>query len=273
MLNKGVLYMQSKITMIQAQKKSGRYNVFVNQKYTFSISESVMIKYRVFKGMEIDEQLQEKLISADETSKIYNKAINFLSHQLRTQYEMANKLLDYTDNKDKINQVMAKLIYQHLIDDQKYADSFVRTEVHKTDKGPRWISYKLKQKHVSEENIEQSLANFYVEDDIINNCKIQATKLFNKHHRDAFKQRLHKTRTSLMTKGYDNSTISYVMDIMNFSVSEDDQQTLLKEQGKRIWKRNCKYDGYQRIIKTKQALYRKGFSLDAINHFVDEQSS
>lgn len=271
MLNKGGVDVTHKITMIQAQKRAGRYNIFINKKYSFSISENVMIKYQIFKGMEIDAQLQETLISADKTSRLYNKAINFLSHQLRTEYEMTNKLLEYSDNKVKIDQVMEKLISQHLIDDQKYADSFVRTEVHKKDKGPQWINYKLKQKYISEEIANQSLLNFYPKDEILINCQIQAGKLFKKYYRYAFKQRLNKTRTTLSRKGYDIDTISQVMDTMDFDIDQEYQQFLLKEQGARIWYRNRKYEGYQRIIKTKQALYRKGFTLDAINHFIDNQ--
>ena len=39
--------MVKKITMIQTQKKVGRFNIYINNKYAFPVSESVLIKYRL----------------------------------------------------------------------------------------------------------------------------------------------------------------------------------------------------------------------------------
>ena len=58
-----------KVTKITTQKREGRYNVFLDDQYAFPISEDVMIKYRIFKGMEIDKQLQEEILAADDVSK------------------------------------------------------------------------------------------------------------------------------------------------------------------------------------------------------------
>ena len=67
--------MASKITMIEAQKRKGRFNVYVDGAYAFPISENVMIKYRIFKGMEIDDELKEELVNADDISKLYIPSI------------------------------------------------------------------------------------------------------------------------------------------------------------------------------------------------------
>ena len=63
--------MTKKITKIMAQKRSGRYNVYLDDKYAFPISESVMIKFSVFKGMEVDDALAAEMIAADDISKAY----------------------------------------------------------------------------------------------------------------------------------------------------------------------------------------------------------
>lgn len=77
--------MTKKVTKIVAQKRAGRYNIYLDEQYAFPISESVMIKFRVFKGMEVDEQLQAAMIAADDVSKAYTRALDYLSHQLRTE--------------------------------------------------------------------------------------------------------------------------------------------------------------------------------------------
>ena len=47
-----------------------------------------MIKYRLAKGLELDEEMIEHLQQADLLSKAYNKALDHLSYQLRTKKEI-----------------------------------------------------------------------------------------------------------------------------------------------------------------------------------------
>ena len=78
--------------MITAQKKAGRYNVFLNGEYAFPISEETFIHFRLSKGMEITGALLEEIGEYETSAEAYNKALNFLTGQLRTQDEVAKKL-------------------------------------------------------------------------------------------------------------------------------------------------------------------------------------
>ncbi|UQS85574.1 recombination regulator RecX [Apilactobacillus apisilvae] len=265
--------MKTKITKISAQKRKGRFNVYINDQYAFPISENVMIKYHVFKGMEIDNELKNNLINDDNISKLYGKAIDFLSHQLRTERETINKLNDFTDNEDHVDKVINKLKEQKLINDQNYANSYVRTEVKKQDKGPSNVFFKLKAKFIDENKIKEAIDNYYSSDDEAINCSEQAKKLFNKHKRDAFKNRINKTKINLMKKGYSSEIINKSIDLLDFEPDVEQQKELLIQQGEKIWNRNRKYEGYQRSLKTKQSLYRKGFNIDDINNFIDSKNN
>lgn len=265
--------MKSKITMIEAQKRKGRFNVYVDGKYAFPMSENVMIKYRVFKGMEIDAELKNKLVNADEVSKLYSRGIDFLSHQLRTESEVVDKLKKYTENEQHIAQVMQRLTELELVNDQNYANSYVRTEVRKQDKGPNNVFYKLKKKKIPEAYIENAIENFYSDEDMRENCTIQIGKTFKKHRRDAFKNRLEKTKIAVMKKGYPMDVVLSMMDSMEFTVDEEQQMELLRKQFEKVWYRNRRYDHLQRVMKTKQSLYRKGFEMDDINRFIEEKES
>ncbi|WP_105956320.1 recombination regulator RecX [Apilactobacillus quenuiae] len=263
--------MNPKITKISAQKRKGRFNVYIDDHYAFPISENVMIKYRVFKGMEVDEKLKHQLINADNISKLYSKAIDFLSHQLRTESEIVKKLSNFTEDDSSIETVIKQLKDQHLINDQNYADSYVRTEVKKQDKGPSNVYFKLKSKSISEDKIQNAVENFYSDEDAIKNCIVQAKKIFNKHKRDAFKNRIQKTKVSLIKKGYNNDIVISAVDSLNLEPDNVQQEHLLEEQGEKFWLRNRNYDSKKRSLKTKQSLYRKGFNIDDINHFIDSK--
>ena len=53
----------------------------------------------------------------------------------------------------------------------------------------------------------------------------------------------------------------------------DQQEELLNHQAEKIWHRYRRYQGYEREMKFKQAMYRKGFDLDATQAWLDRQDS
>ena len=50
------------ITKISAQKRPGRYNIFLDEQYAFPVSEEVLIKYGLRKGIVLDEAAQDERI-------------------------------------------------------------------------------------------------------------------------------------------------------------------------------------------------------------------
>ena len=41
------------ITKIEAQKKKGRYNIYLNDAFAFGVDEATVVKYTLFKGTEL----------------------------------------------------------------------------------------------------------------------------------------------------------------------------------------------------------------------------
>ncbi|CAJ1227072.1 recombination regulator RecX [Lactiplantibacillus xiangfangensis] len=263
--------MTKKITKIVAQKRAGRFNVYLDDQYAFPISESVMIKFRVFKGMEVDEALQAQMIAADDVSKAYTRALEYLSHQLRTEKEVHDKLRDEDLDEDVITATMRQLREMRLLNDQQYADAYVRTAKRTSDKGPRVIRQKLRQKGVGEQLIDDALASQFSADDRLDNAQELAKKLVRRYHHQAFKTMQQKVRQGLMTKGFDAETISNAIEALDLQPDTDDQWDALVSQGQKLWQRNRKYSFSERAMRTKRSLYQKGFMMDDINRFIDEQ--
>lgn len=263
--------MTKKITKIVAQKRAGRYNVYLDDKYAFPISESVMIKFRVFKGMEVDPQLQAQMIAADDVAKAYNRALEYLSHQLRTEKEVHDKLRDEDLDEDVIAATMQQLREMRLLNDQQYADAYVRTAKRTSDKGPRVIRQKLRQKGVGEQLIDDALAGQFSSDDRLDNATALAKKLAHRYQRQAFKTMQQKVRQGLMTKGFDAETVGNAIAALDLQPDTDAQWTALVDQGSKLWRRNRKYAFSERAMRTKRSLYQKGFLMGDINRFIDEQ--
>ena len=50
----------AKVTKIQAQKRKGRYNVFLDGQYAFPVAETTLIEFRLMNGVELtDDQIKE----------------------------------------------------------------------------------------------------------------------------------------------------------------------------------------------------------------------
>ena len=168
------------ITSISSQKKPGRYNVFIDGEYAFAVDEQVLIDFMLTKGMEVSPELQEKIQQADHAQKAYQSALHYLSYQLRSEKEIYDYLAgkDYEDYADR---VMEKLREMQLLDDQLYAESFVRTKATINYHGPLEIRRNLFRKGVSERLIDQALLSEYSDEMRLENAQRLADKQIKKN--------------------------------------------------------------------------------------------
>lgn len=258
------------VTKIIAQKRKGRFNVYVNDKYAFPVSEEVMIKFHIFKEMELNDQLIEEIKDADDFSKLYNYAVNYLSYQLRTEQEIMDKLKNETENLEKIELVINRLKNLNLLSDRNYAESYVRSVKNEGNKGPKSIFQKLNQKGIDQQTIEDAINQFYSIDDIHNNAFNQAEKIYHKNKRYPYNKKIEKVKTALMQKGYEFDIINQVIEEADFEKNDGNEHDLINQEGMKIFNkyRNLSYN--ERVMKSKQALVRKGFSFDDINLFFNE---
>lgn len=259
-----------KVTKITAQKRQGRYNVFLDDHYAFPISEDVMIKFRIFKGMEIDDQLQAKILAADDVSKAYTRALAFLSGHLRTEKEIKQKLQENEIPETTIEATLKKLRGLNLVNDLQYAGSYVRTMARTSDKGPIVIRRNLRAKGVLENDIDEGLREYPEEQQVENGVEI-AEKLSHRYRRDPVSKMKQKVRQGLMTKGFSGDVITQILAKTHFEMNPELEDEKLQNEFIKVWHRNRRYPFMQRKLRTKRTLYSKGFQSDDINRLLDQQ--
>ena len=262
----------AKITKIEAQKRQGRYNIYLDGKYAFPVAESVLIQFRLTKGMEIDQELEAQITTADQIARAYSRMLDYLSHQLRTESDVIQKLRDLETPEEFIEPVLQKLRAQKLLDDHEYAASYVRTEMNTDLKGPGNIRQKLRLKKIGENDIDDALAQFTLERQLENATKL-AKKLFRRYRSQPTRRQEQKVRQGLMTKGYSSTIYDQIKDQVEPEEDLDQQEELLNHQAEKIWHRYRRYSDREREMKFKQAMYRKGFDLDATQAWLDRQDS
>ncbi|CAJ1226979.1 regulatory protein RecX [Levilactobacillus zymae] len=255
------------ITMIEAQKRAGRFNVYVDGHYAFPVSESVLIDFRLFKGMEVDQQLEAQLSAADDVAKAYNRALDYLSQQLRTEKEVRDKLAGLEIPPEVIDETLGRLADLNLVDDAHYAASYVRTMMRTSDKGPRVIRQHLRQKGVLEQPIDDALKLYTPEERQTVGTAV-AQKLAKRYRHQAFHTQEQKIRQGLMTRGFASDEVGTMLATLDLQPDVDEQAALLAKQGEKLWHKYRTLAASERKYKTKQALYRKGFGLDDIDHWL-----
>lgn len=259
-----------KVTKVESQKRPGRYNIYLNDEYAFPISEEVLIKFAIFKGTELTSVLVEQIKAADSVSKLYGKAVDFISYRQRTEYEVRTKLQTLSENEEAIESTIEKLKQIKLLDDENYANSYVRQIADGQAKGPQAGIIYLKQKGIAEVLITNALDEFYPETTVRENATVLAQKLFDHQNRYPYNKRIEKAKLALMRKGFGFDVIDQAISQIDAEIDEDEQSQLLKQAGMKLWKKYRAEEPYQRRQKLKQSLYRKGFDFDAIDDFVDE---
>lgn len=148
-----------KITAIRRQERlKGRYSIFVDEKYAFSLSADALLEEGLASGKEIDEpQLKAyKKLSADD--KAYNLALAYVIRRLRSRWELTDYFRRKSYDKALASQIMDKLKHLDLVDDKKFAEAWIRNRRLLKPVSQRRLVAELRQKRIAEEIIEQALA-------------------------------------------------------------------------------------------------------------------
>lgn len=265
------------ITKITTQQKNKeRYNIFTNEgsgeHYAFSVDEAVLIKFGLKKGMDLDDLLYTEICYEDDIRKSYNLALNYLGRRMRSEEEVRQFLSEKDVDPPIIQEVILKLYQYKFLDDEQYALAFVRTQKNTTDKGPVLIRQELRDKGIKAALIDKAMAQYpYAEQ--LETAKKLCVKLSSRNKRDSERILKQKLEQMLIRKGFDYTVISEAVS-ESAGMQQNDEWEALQYQARKLHR---KYEGesqYDYDRKMKQALFRKGFSLeqieDYLNHIDDE---
>ncbi len=263
-----------KIGKITVQKKNkSRFNVFIDrgngEEFGFSIDEEVYIKSGIRKGMELTEEHIEELLIEDQFSKGLNSAVHFLSYRMRSIQEVDQYL-----SKREIDPVTRKAVIGRLqemgyLNDLDFAKMFIRSKIATTKKGPKALKQELHQKGVSGKTIEEALM-VYPQDEQIEeatNLVQKKVKQYKKLSENALKQKLAQV---LQQKGFSWSVIEQAIEKASLEKDEEEEREALELQAQKAHRKYGKFTGWEYKQKMKQSLYRKGFPMEMIEEWLDD---
>ena len=146
------------ITAIKQQEKlKGRYSVFVDGKYAFSLSDTALLDARLTQNMELTgEDLKSyKQLSLDD--KVYGNALRYAAMRLRSRWELESYLQRKQASPDLAIQIMDKLERIGMINDLAFAQSWVENRHLLRPTSKRKLQQELQAKRLSGDIIQQVL--------------------------------------------------------------------------------------------------------------------
>ncbi len=151
-----------KITKIENQKNKDRKNIYIDDKFSFGVSEILIIDYDLFVGKEISEKDIIRYKEGDNKQKCLEKSYRLLSIRPRSEKELRDKLRERF-KEGKINECINKLKDYGYIHDQEFARIWVNDR--RKQRGKKALSFELYRKGIEKDTIKEILSNINPEDE------------------------------------------------------------------------------------------------------------
>lgn len=149
-----------KITAIKQQvRRKDRYSIYVDEKYSFSLSETALLEAKLANGQELDDIAVEdyKRLSAED--KIYGNALRYSAIRLRSRWEMESYLQRKEAAPELADSILNKLSNYGFINDLLFAKAWVENRHLLRPTSKRKLQQELRAKRVSSEIIDQVLGD------------------------------------------------------------------------------------------------------------------
>lgn len=243
---------------------SNKYRIYFDNE-TLVIYEDVILKYNLLYKKDIDTDLLLQINEDNYKASIYDSAIRYIGIRMRSIKEVKEYLNKKKyDNKD-IENVVNKLIEQGLLNDKKFAISYVNDKIYLTKSGPDKIKNELIKLGINENDIHNAFNN-------IDNGALmdKLNKIIDKEIKLNAKLPINKMKNKIITRcinlGYKYEDIIEILNTCNLNSNSD-----IKSEYDKLYKRySNKYsDEYKLKTTIKSKLYQKGYSIEEINKIIE----
>lgn len=147
----------AQITAIKPQKKPGKFNLFLDGKFAFSLKPEVIVRENLRVNLLLKEEEVERLIRENEIQINLDRVYNFLSFRPRSKKE----ILDFFKRKklgDQTQKVLLKKLEdQKVINDLDFARWWVEQRKTFRPRGKQLLKIELRQKGIDKGIIEKVL--------------------------------------------------------------------------------------------------------------------
>jgi regulatory protein len=178
-----------KVTAIRSGQRGKRVNIFLDEKFAFSLEAEVAVKEGLRTDQALSEGEIEALKKADLFQRCLNAAFRLLSFRPRSESELRERLQRRGFDGENVAAVLTKLKEQGLVDDLAFAQ-FWKDNRESFRPRSQWLTrLELRQKGVAEEIINRVAAQVDDEASAYRAAVAKARRLSTADY-DGFRRRL-----------------------------------------------------------------------------------
>jgi regulatory protein len=138
-----------KVTAIKQQARDvSRYSVFVDNKYSFSLSESALLNSKLVSGQELDDLGLDRFMQLSTDDKLYNQALHYVAARSKTEGEIRDYLRRKNASDELADETIDRLSRIGLIDDEAYVRSYINSRQNLKPTSKRKLIADLSKKHI-----------------------------------------------------------------------------------------------------------------------------
>ncbi len=146
------------ITAIKQQERlKGRYSIYVDGKYAFSLSADVLLEEKIVIGVQVDERQLKAYQKLSADDKAYGLTLAYAVRRMRSEWELTEYFQRKGYDETLSQMLLERLSRLGLVDDVRFAEAWVRNRRQLKSVSKRRLLQELRQKHVAPEVIEQTL--------------------------------------------------------------------------------------------------------------------
>ncbi len=239
---------------------SNKYKIYFDNE-SLIVYEDVILKYNLLYKKDIDNDLLIEINKENYKSSIYDVSIKYISVRMRSKKELEEYLKKKKYDQKDIEETIKRLQSQDLLNDEKFAKSYINDKLYLTNYGLTKIKNDLLKLGVEE----------YIIDVIVNNIDLQVindklSKIIDKELKTNSKLPTNKLNNKIINRcinlGYNYEDILNILNDKNIEGNSN-----IEYDYKKIYEKyKNKYDEYKLNAVIKSKLYQKGYTIDEINN-------
>ena len=153
--------------IVPAVKTKGRYNIFIDENYSFSLDEAQLVKLGLKRGQEINEAQLAEYKSESDFGKNYLRAVDLISRRLRSEREIRDYAWRKKWSTENTERVIARLYKYNYLNDEVFANSFVRSRANSRTFSKRKMILELHKKGINQGVIDKILTESNDYDELV----------------------------------------------------------------------------------------------------------
>lgn len=154
-----------KVTSIKAQvKRAGRYSIFVDEQYSFSLSDTALLDAKLVVGQELSKEELQSLKQLSVDDKLYGQVLGYIALRPRSTWEVQMYMQKKHCPASLQESILNKLSKLRLLDDLSFARSWVQSRRLLKPISKRRLQLELRQKRIGDDIVREVLADDEVSD-------------------------------------------------------------------------------------------------------------